>query len=74
MFEKLGGLEVGAMARRRLFEGPSDKASLDTWLRIAFLLYTRRPRDPNVVRRAVGNPERYFSGSRAQAGKTTPST
>jgi proline iminopeptidase len=46
MFEKLGGPEVGAMARRRIFEGHSDKASLDTWLRIAFPLYTRAPRDP----------------------------
>ena len=32
----------------------TDKASLEAWLRIAFPLYTRRPRDPNVVRRAVG--------------------
>jgi pimeloyl-ACP methyl ester carboxylesterase len=64
MFEKLGGPEVGAMARRRLFEGHSDKASLDAWLRIAFPLYTRRPRDPNVVRRTVGNPEvlQWFTG------------
>ena len=57
MFEKLGGPEVGAMARRRMFEGHTDKASLDAWLRIAFPLYTRAPRDPNVVRRAVGNPD-----------------
>ncbi len=57
MFEKLGGPEVGAMARRRMFEGHSDKASLDAWLRLAFPLYTRTPRDPDVVRRAVGNPE-----------------
>lgn len=56
MFEKLGGPEVGAMARPRMFEGHRNKASLDAWLRIAFPLYTRRPRDPNVVRRAVGNP------------------
>jgi pimeloyl-ACP methyl ester carboxylesterase len=56
MFEKLGGPEVGAMARPRMFEGHRDKASLDAWPRIAFPLYTRRPRDPNVVRRAVGNP------------------
>jgi pimeloyl-ACP methyl ester carboxylesterase len=57
MFEKLGGPEVGAMARRRMFEGHSDKASLDAWLRLAFPLYTRTSRDPNVGRRAVGNPE-----------------
>jgi pimeloyl-ACP methyl ester carboxylesterase len=57
MFEKLGGPDVGAMARRRVFEGHSDKASLDAWLRLAFPLYTRTPRHPDVVRRAVGNPE-----------------
>jgi pimeloyl-ACP methyl ester carboxylesterase len=57
MFEKLGGPEVGAMARRRVLEGHTDKATLDAWLRLAFPLYTRTPRDPDVVRRAVGNPE-----------------
>ena len=55
VFEKLGGPEVGGMARRRMFEGHSDKASLDAWLRLAFPLYTRTPREPDVVRRAVGN-------------------
>src|SRR5215475_821836 len=57
MFDKLGGPEVGAMARRRMFEGHTDKATLDAWPRLAFPLYTRTPRDPNVVRRAVGNSE-----------------
>jgi pimeloyl-ACP methyl ester carboxylesterase len=57
MIEKLGGPEVGAMARRRMFEGHSDKASLDAWLRLAFPLYTRTPRHPDIARRAVGNPE-----------------
>jgi len=57
MFEKLGGPEVGAMARRRLFEGHRDRASLDAWLRLAFPLYTRTRRDPNVPQRIVGNPE-----------------
>jgi len=57
MFEKLGGPEVGAMARRRMFEGHSDKASLDAWLHLALPLYTRTRRDPNVVRRAIGNSE-----------------
>src|SRR5258708_5302063 len=50
MFEKLGGPEVGAMARRRVFEGHSDKASLDAWLRLAFPLYIRTPRHPDIVR------------------------
>src|SRR5258705_2219331 len=57
MFEKLGGPVVGAMARRRMFEGHTDKASLDDWLRLAFPLYTRTPRHPNIARRAIGNPE-----------------
>ncbi len=36
MFERLGGPEVGALARRRMFEGHADKASLEAWLRLAF--------------------------------------
>jgi pimeloyl-ACP methyl ester carboxylesterase len=56
MFERLGGPEVGAMARRRLFEGHADKASLEAWMRIAFPLYTRIPRNPDVSRRVVANP------------------
>ncbi len=44
MFEKLGGAEIGAMARRRFFEGHTDKASLEAWLRLAFPIYTRTPR------------------------------
>jgi proline iminopeptidase len=58
LFERFGGAEVGALARRRFFEGgQSDVASVDSWLRLAFPLYTRRPRDPDVARRAVRNPE-----------------
>lgn len=55
MFEKLGGPEVGAMARRRFLEGYTDKAAVDAWLRLAFPLYTRTPRDPNGSRRIVPN-------------------
>ncbi len=64
MFEKLGGPEVGALARHRIFEGHSDKASLDAWLRLAFPLYTRTPRNPDVARRVVGNAEvlQWFTG------------
>ena len=57
MFERLGGPEVGALARRRMFEGHADKASLEAWLRLAFPLYTRTPRDPDMPRRVIGNPE-----------------
>ena len=57
LFERLGGPEVGALAHRRLFEGHRDGAALADWLRLAFPLYTRTPRDPDVARRAISNPE-----------------
>ncbi len=55
MFEKLGGPEVGALARRRFLEvgAHEDKAALETWLKVAFPLYTRTARDPNVPSRTV---------------------
>jgi len=59
LFERFGGPEVGALARRRFLEvrGHADQASLDAWRRLAFPLYTRTPRDPEVARRAVSRPE-----------------
>jgi len=57
MFDLPGGPEVGTMARRQMFEGHRDQATLEAWQRIAFPLYTRTPCDPNVVRRAIGNSE-----------------
>jgi len=57
LFERFGGPEVGALARRRFLDGHTDAAILDTWLRLAFPLYTRTPRDPQVVQRAVRHPE-----------------
>ena len=55
LFERFGGPEVGALARRRFLEvqGHPDQASLDAWRRLAFPLYTRIPRDPDMARRAV---------------------
>jgi pimeloyl-ACP methyl ester carboxylesterase len=55
LFERFGGPEVGALARRRFLEvgGHPDQASLDAWQRLAFPLYTRIPRDPDMARRAV---------------------
>jgi pimeloyl-ACP methyl ester carboxylesterase len=35
----------------------TDKASLEAWLRLAFPLYTRTPRDPNFSRRVVANSD-----------------
>ncbi len=57
MFERLGGPEVGALARRRFLEGQVDQAMLDAWIRLAFPVYTRKPRDPEAVKRALLRPE-----------------
>jgi pimeloyl-ACP methyl ester carboxylesterase len=59
LFERFGGPEVGALARRRFLEiqGHPDQASLEAWGRLAMPLYTRIPRDPDMARRAVNRPE-----------------
>jgi proline iminopeptidase len=65
LFERFGGPEVGALARRRFLElqGHPDEASLDAWRRMAMPLYTRIPRDPNAARRAISRSEvqRWFT-------------
>jgi pimeloyl-ACP methyl ester carboxylesterase len=64
LFERFGGPEVGALARRRFLEvqGHPDQTSLDDWLRLAIPHYTRIPRDPDMARRAVNRSEvlRWF--------------
>lgn len=57
LFERLGGPEVGALARRRLIEGDEDATTVEAWVRLAMPLYTRTPRDPAVVQRTVRHPE-----------------
>jgi proline iminopeptidase len=57
LFERLGGPEAGALARRRFIEGQVDGAMLDEWIRVAFPVYTRTPRGPSWVQRAMLNPE-----------------
>jgi len=59
LFERFGGPEVGALARRRFLEvgGQPDQAWLDAWRRLAFPLYTRIPRDPDMARRAFNRSE-----------------
>lgn len=59
LFEKFGGPEVGALARRRFLEaqGHLDQASIEAWRQLAFPLYTRSPRDPDVARRAINRPD-----------------
>jgi proline iminopeptidase len=65
LFERFGGPEVGALARRRFLEagGQPDQAALDDWRRLALPLYTRTPRDPDAMRRAIGRMEtlRWFT-------------
>jgi pimeloyl-ACP methyl ester carboxylesterase len=59
LFERFGGPEVGALARRRFLDDDSrrDQAAVDGWRKFAFPLYTRTPRDPNIGSRTVGKPE-----------------
>jgi pimeloyl-ACP methyl ester carboxylesterase len=59
LFERLGGPEVGALARRRFLqpEEPWDQESRNAWLRLAMPVYTRTPRDPDMARRTVARPE-----------------
>jgi pimeloyl-ACP methyl ester carboxylesterase len=64
LFERLGGPEVGALARHRFIDGRTDEATLEQWVRLAFPLYTRTPRPPDIARRAIRRPEvtRWFAG------------
>jgi pimeloyl-ACP methyl ester carboxylesterase len=58
LFERFGGPEVGALARRRFMEVRGhDEDSLAAWLRLALPLYFRNPRHPDVARRGVSRPE-----------------
>jgi pimeloyl-ACP methyl ester carboxylesterase len=59
LFERFGGPEVGALARRRFLEqgGHPDQPSVADWVRLAMPHYTRIPRDPDMARRAVSRPE-----------------
>jgi len=41
LFERFGGPEAGALARRRFQEGQTDAATLETWVRVAMPLYSR---------------------------------
>jgi pimeloyl-ACP methyl ester carboxylesterase len=58
MFEKLGGPEVGALARRRFLESQgTDPALLAAWIKLAFPHYVRTPRDPDAGSRTVARPD-----------------
>jgi proline iminopeptidase len=59
LFERFGGPEVGALARRRFLQpdAPLDQEAREAWRRLAMPVYTRIPRDPDVARRAINRPE-----------------
>jgi proline iminopeptidase len=59
LFERFGGPEAGALARRRFIEvrGHPDQASLDAWRRLAMPHYTRVPRDPDAARRMIARAD-----------------
>ena len=59
LFERFGGPEVGALARRHFLEvkGHTGQASLDAWRRLAIPHYFRSPRDPDMARRAVSRAD-----------------
>src|SRR5215470_6970102 len=57
LFERLGGAEVGALARRRFLDGQSDPITLEAWLRLASPHYTRSSRSPSEMQRVKRNPE-----------------
>ncbi|MDB5580578.1 MAG: hypothetical protein JWR80_5754 [Bradyrhizobium sp.] len=66
LFERFGGPEAGALARRRFLDVDDrrDQAAVDAWRKLAFPLYMRTPRDPNIGSRTVGKPEvglRWFA-------------
>src|SRR3954449_8576877 len=58
LFERFGGPELGALARRRFFEMQGhDAASLEAWRRLALPHYFRNPRHPDAASRAVSRGE-----------------
>jgi proline iminopeptidase len=59
LFERFGGPEVGALARRRFLqpEAPLGQEAREAWRRLAMPVYTRVPRDPDMARRAINRPE-----------------
>ena len=66
LFERFGGQEVGALARRHFLEVKSHtgQASLDAWRRLAMPHYFRKPRDPDMARRAVSRSDVLFCFTR----------
>ena len=59
LFERFGGPELGALARRRFLQPdqPWDAEQRAAWLRLAMPVYSRLPRHPDMARRAVNRPD-----------------
>lgn len=57
LFTRLGGPEVGELARRRFLEDDTGPETLEAWLRQAVPVYTHAPMKPEVVQRAIIRPE-----------------
>ena len=46
-------MQVMVQGRRFMNEGKLDAADMEAWARLAFPVYTRKPRDQDVVRRCI---------------------
>jgi pimeloyl-ACP methyl ester carboxylesterase len=57
LFERLGGPEVGALARRRFIEGSLDAQGLEAWGRLAFPFYTRTRKHLQAAQRGIRRAE-----------------
>jgi proline iminopeptidase len=55
LFERFGGPDVGALARRRFLvnKGQPDEAAVAEWRKRAMPLYTRKPRDDSMGRAII---------------------
>ena len=75
LFERFGGPEVGALARRRFLEveGHTGQASLDAWRRLAMPHYFRSPAI-RTWRAAPSAGRRCCTGSPGPAARATAST
>ena len=71
LFERFGGPEVGALARRRFLEATPqpDEAAAAEWRRLAMPHYTRKPRDADAMRRAIVRPDVLQWWTRPQVGE-----
>ena len=71
LFERFGGPEVGALARRRFLEpeAPVDQAARDAWRKLALPVYTRIPRDPDMASRAINVRRWRCTGSPNRAAR-----